>query len=192
MESRLEIGGLQGDEAQSARDEIHASWERLQRERDDDGGHLPTPRTIERQIVAVQEGITEAWEDLAHPLTEGQHILVDSEKMRISLSLYEALKNAFFHGSFYDPEERVAVRCRIEEEETEEHRRLTLDVIIRDRGWGFRPEKVPEPSMNAVTGRGNMIMEEFMNVRRNTKGNLLHLRKIIELKKEVLQEVSAQ
>ncbi len=133
----------------------------------------------------------------------------ESELVRVSIALAEALRNALDHGNLEldsalrdsdDPdayhrlgdfratqppysERRVTVTTTLTAEEA--------TFVIRDEGPGFDPSQLPDPTDPEVhlraSGRGIMIMRTFMDeVRYNAKGNEITL-----IKRRSLQGASS-
>ncbi len=74
-------------------------------------------------------------------------------------ALREAVANAVRHGSNGDPERRVEIGFRLE------GRQLT--VMVEDRGEGFDPGSIPDPTepenLLRSSGRGIFYMRRFMD-----------------------------
>jgi serine/threonine-protein kinase RsbW len=77
----------------------------------------------------------------------------------IELAVHEAVINAITHGNRNAPDKQVDVRYIIEAD--------ALTIYVRDRGKGFDPDKLPDPtnSDNLLnpTGRGIFYMRTFMD-----------------------------
>jgi serine/threonine-protein kinase RsbW len=77
----------------------------------------------------------------------------------IKLSLEEALTNAIKHGNEFDPDKSVTVEYHVSDKE--------VRVRICDQGTGFRPARVPDPTLDENLekphGRGIMLMRAYMN-----------------------------
>lgn len=77
----------------------------------------------------------------------------------IAMALREALANAIKHGNKLNPEKRVFVHFRWEEE-----RRMWI--TVEDEGEGFDPEELPDPrspeNLLKDRGRGVFYMRHFM------------------------------
>lgn len=92
----------------------------------------------------------------------------------IRLSVDEAVTNAIKHGNNQSPDKSVRIHFRLNKHH--------LRVEIEDEGAGFRPEDVPDPTaeenLERTSGRGLMLMREFMTrIEYNSKGNLVVLEK---------------
>ncbi len=91
------------------------------------------------------------------------------------LSLEEGIINAIKHGNRNDPQKSVHIEWYISDEK--------VRVEIEDEGAGFRPEDVPDPTLEEnlerPSGRGIMLMKAFLTlVEYNDRGNRLVLEKI--------------
>lgn len=91
----------------------------------------------------------------------------------VRLALHEAITNAFVHGHEGLPASTpITIRWSIGGD--------LASFTIEDQGQGFRPENVPDPTLDenleAPSGRGLMLMRAYMtSVRYNDKGNRLEL-----------------
>ena len=97
------------------------------------------------------------------------------EEFGIRLSIDEAVTNAIKHGNKLSPDKTI----RIDFQRTE----AGVRIEIEDQGSGFRPEDVPDctkdENLESPTGRGLMLMREFMTrIEFNPKGNLVVLEKL--------------
>jgi serine/threonine-protein kinase RsbW len=86
----------------------------------------------------------------------------------VHLSVEEALVNAIKHGNRGDPDKEVQVKIGVSADR--------IRVEITDQGPGFRPEDVPDPTLEenleTPSGRGLMLMRTFMSkVQHNARGN---------------------
>jgi serine/threonine-protein kinase RsbW len=81
------------------------------------------------------------------------------KEQEIALALTEALANAVKHGSRNDPS--LEVRCWVQTTPS------TMVIIVRDRGPGFDPSRVPNPledaRLSADHGRGLHMIRELMD-----------------------------
>ncbi len=90
----------------------------------------------------------------------------------IRLALEEAIYNAFRHGHKELPHEPVRVAWRITDQR--------IDLAIEDKGPGFEPEAVPDPTseerLELPHGRGLMLMRAYMtSIEYNDKGNRVEM-----------------
>lgn len=119
------------------------------------------------------------------------------DRLRVGIAVEEALLNALYHGNLevsselkeQDPnlfEEMARQRCR---EEPYCNRRIFIDAtisreqarfVIRDEGFGFNPETLPDPTdpanLEKPSGRGILLMRSFMDdIHFNEQGNQVTL-----------------
>ncbi len=97
------------------------------------------------------------------------------DEFGIRLSVDEAVTNAIKHGNKLSPEKTV----RIDFQRTPDGVRIEIE----DQGAGFRPEEVPDctkdENLEIPTGRGLMLMREFMTrIEFSPKGNRVLLEKL--------------
>lgn len=91
----------------------------------------------------------------------------------VRLAMEEAISNAFRHGHKDLPPQTPIT---VEYEVTDDH----IRIAVQDRGPGFRPETIKDPTLEEnieePSGRGLMLMRAFMAmVRYNEKGNRVEL-----------------
>jgi CheY-like chemotaxis protein len=119
----------------------------------------------------------------------------DNGRIRVAVSLREALINAIHHGNLEirpegRDEDEVAYRQRIEERRRQvpyrdrrvhvfvKETRAEATYVIRDEGPGFAPAQLPDPKKANLEemGRGLMLIRTFMDeVRLNEAGNEITL-----------------
>jgi serine/threonine-protein kinase RsbW len=93
----------------------------------------------------------------------------EASAFAVRLALEEAVYNAFRHGHKHLPQdERVRLSWCVSPEE--------IRITVEDRGPGFRPEHLPDPTsserIELPHGRGVMLMKAYMSrVEYNDKGN---------------------
>lgn len=97
----------------------------------------------------------------------------DASQFAVRLALEEALVNAFRHGHKNLPADTPA---RFEFAVTPTH----VNMSIEDRGPGFDPSKVKDPTLDEnlelPTGRGLLLMRAYMaRIEYNAKGNKLSM-----------------
>lgn len=90
----------------------------------------------------------------------------------VNLALREAVQNAIEHGNQLDPDKRVQVDYKIDEE------RVEIDVI--DQGVGFSPDNLPDKRAGSdlctPNGRGVLLIRAYMDiVAYNERGNAVHM-----------------
>ena len=95
------------------------------------------------------------------------------KESELAVPLFEALANAVIHGNRENPEKRVWITIRVEQD-----RRLSI--VIRDEGAGFDPAAVPDPTLPenvaAEHGRGILLMKTLTDeVRFEKNGTEVHL-----------------
>jgi serine/threonine-protein kinase RsbW len=96
-------------------------------------------------------------------------------EMNVALALTEALANAVKHGSKNDPSKIVSCSASLNGDGI-------LDLVVRDSGPGFDPDKVPDPrfgdGLSADHGRGIYLIRELMDeVWYEHHGTELHMKK---------------
>ena len=87
---------------------------------------------------------------------------------KILVSTLEAVNNAIIHGNKSDPTKFVGVLISFENSD--------LKIKISDEGVGFKPEKVPDPTIpeniESINGRGVFLMSHLADkLKYNRKGN---------------------
>jgi serine/threonine-protein kinase RsbW len=90
----------------------------------------------------------------------------------VRLAFEEAVVNALRHGHRDIPHEPVEVEWSVDEQE--------VSLSVRDKGPGFQPGDVPDPTaeenIEAPSGRGIMLMRHYMTrVEYNETGNLVRM-----------------
>lgn len=102
-------------------------------------------------IDAARDQFIEALENHGYPA---------ASTFAVRLAFEEALSNAFRHGHKGLPDETpVTVEYRIEPD--------TIEIILEDRGPGFVPGDVPDPTLeenlDRPSGRGIMLIRAYMS-----------------------------
>jgi serine/threonine-protein kinase RsbW len=87
---------------------------------------------------------------------------------KILVSTLEAVNNAILHGNKQDPGKKVRIEISF--------RIKDLKIKVIDEGIGFKPEKVPDPTipenLESVNGRGVFLMFHLADeIKYNKKGN---------------------
>ncbi len=89
----------------------------------------------------------------------GRHGYPDAARFAVRLALEESLVNAFRHGHKDLPQDTPA---RVEFSVTGD----VVELAIEDQGPGFKPEDVPDPTLDEnierPTGRGLLLMRAYM------------------------------
>jgi serine/threonine-protein kinase RsbW len=96
----------------------------------------------------------------------------DAACYAVRAALEEALANAIEHGNECDPAKKVRIEFEIGPRQLVEE--------VRDRGMGFDPDSVPDPTrpenVDIPSGRGIVLMRAFMTeVLFMTPGNRVRL-----------------
>lgn len=124
--------------------------------------HFTFPSTLAAAADA-QHRIMKEVESMGYP---------EDAKFAIHLALDEALTNAVRHGNGLKPELHVDVSYTLTHE--------SFTICVSDQGKGFKPEQVPDPTLDEnldrPSGRGIMLMKAYMTeVHFSTRGNTVTL-----------------
>lgn len=117
---------------------------------------------VRAEVDRAEERVLGTLERLGYP---------QASLFAVRLSLEEALSNAFHHGHRgLPPDEAVTLEYRAGRDE--------VVVTVEDRGPGFKPAGVPDPTLDEnleqPTGRGLLLMRAYMaSVEYNARGNRL-------------------
>jgi serine/threonine-protein kinase RsbW len=89
---------------------------------------------------------------------------------KILVSTLEAVNNALLHGNNLNPEKYVEVVLEFKCNE--------LKIMVTDEGAGFKPEKVPDPTIaeniELINGRGVYLMSRLADkIKYSRKGNVV-------------------
>jgi serine/threonine-protein kinase RsbW len=116
-----------------------------------------TEETVELKLPSRIEAISEAAEAVADAARRLG--FTEDELFGIDLAVREAVTNAVLHGNRQD--ETVAFEVGVHGTEG------ALVVTVRDRGAGFDPERVADPTAKEnilkASGRGILFMRTFMD-----------------------------
>jgi serine/threonine-protein kinase RsbW len=87
---------------------------------------------------------------------------------KILVSTLEAVNNAILHGNQSSPEKIVNIEIAFKSN--------VLKITVTDEGTGFRPEKVPNPTIpeniEALNGRGVFLMSRLADkIKYSKRGN---------------------
>jgi len=87
---------------------------------------------------------------------------------KVLVSTLEAVNNAILHGNKSDPKKFVYIDISWKSNE--------LIITVADEGCGFKPDKVPDPTIldniESVNGRGVFLMSHLTDkLKFNRKGN---------------------
>ena len=110
-------------------------------------------------VAAIRERLLRAIESCSFPEAAG---------FAIRLAFDEAIANAFKHGHRNIPDEPIVVTIDVDSN--------AVRISIEDRGPGFDPGDVPDPTLDEnlarPSGRGIMLMRAYMtDIRYNERGN---------------------
>ncbi len=136
---------------------------------------VPQTRLTRVRVSNMVERVREA-ENAIVALMESQGYGED-DVFAIKLAMEEALVNAIRHGNSNDATKFVTLQYFVGEDR--------IIVSIADEGPGFRPEEVPDPTLDENLekphGRGLMLMRAYMtDVRFNERGNEIWMMRLIE------------
>ncbi len=127
---------------------------------------MPTPPVEHvQEITGDRSGIESLTAGLLGEMERRKY--PEASRFAVRLALEEAASNAFKHGH-KGAREPVRVRWSVGDDE--------LTIEVEDRGQGFDPAKVADPTLDAnleiPAGRGIMLMRAYMSeVRFNERGN---------------------
>ena len=121
----------------------------------------PPPRQPgDRQRVELNDSREEI-ERVEHSLLDAveRHGYPEASRFALRLALEEAIVNAFRHGHKDLPDEPVEVAWSVDDH--------ACVITVRDRGPGFTPTTVPDPTLDEnldiPSGRGIMLMRAYMS-----------------------------
>jgi len=88
------------------------------------------------------------------------------------VSTLEAVNNAILHGNNSDPGKIVEILISFKNSE--------LSITVKDEGLGFKPEKVPDPTIpeniESINGRGVFLMSRLADkLTFNKRGNTVKM-----------------
>jgi serine/threonine-protein kinase RsbW len=131
----------------------------------------PHPDSAKVDLIHERSKIDQAVKDLLAAL--GRHGYSESSTFAVRLAVEEALANAFRHGNKGKPDDTPV---RLEWAVSPGRVR----VIVQDRGSGFDPASVPDPTLDEnlemPSGRGLMLMRAYMtSVGFNDAGNRVEM-----------------
>jgi serine/threonine-protein kinase RsbW len=92
---------------------------------------------------------------------------------KILISTLEAVNNAILHGNKSDPSKNVEIEFVFQKE--------VLRIKVTDEGEGFKPEALPDPTiqenLEALNGRGVFLMSQLADeIKFSKKGNSVIMR----------------
>jgi len=125
----------------------------------------------ERRLIKHERSQIEAAEKALVDHVE-RHGYPKAAVFAVRLAFEEAVVNALRHGHQDLPDEPVEVSWRVDPQRVE--------MSVRDKGPGFAPDAVPDPTavenLEAPSGRGIMLMRHYMTrVEYAERGNLVRL-----------------
>lgn len=130
-------------------------------------GETPQPRLqADVSLANEPDAIRRAQEEVL--AATQHHAYPEAACFAVRLALEEAVFNAFRHGHRDLPDEPVQLSWSVTHDD--------ITITIEDRGPGFVPEDVPDPTdldrLEIPHGRGLMLMRAYMtSVEFNSKGN---------------------
>ncbi len=117
----------------------------------------PSLRHLTFQIPASLAGL-EAMEESADAMAR-EAGFDDDDTCHLTMVLREAAINGVIHGNRRDPDKLVTVTLDL----TVNH----LVMVVRDRGQGMDPDKLPDPfaqeNLLKTSGRGVLLMRSLMD-----------------------------
>lgn len=129
----------------------------------------PHPQPAERHRVEVRDSRDDIERVEKIILDEvGKRGYPETSRFALRLALEEALINAFRHGHRDLPKTPVEVEWSVDD--------LAVRITVIDRGPGFKPDAVPDPTLDenldVPSGRGIMLMRAYMSsIEYNDAGN---------------------
>jgi len=97
----------------------------------------------------------------------------EASRFAVRLALEEAIVNAFRHGHKDLPQnETVGVEFEVDQD--------TVRLVVTDKGPGFAPDDVPDPTavenLTKTSGRGLLLMRAYMTeITHNQAGNQIRM-----------------
>ena len=123
---------------------------------------LERPRLVtEETTELVLPSRIEAIEDAAAAVAEfvSRSGVKPEVVFGVDMAVREAITNAVLHGNRQDESKVVEIRCT--------NSATHLEITVRDRGEGFNPDSVPDPTdpqnLMKSSGRGILFMRTFMD-----------------------------
>jgi serine/threonine-protein kinase RsbW len=116
-----------------------------------------TEETTELELPSRIEAVAQAADAAAG--VAGRLGLDDEAAFGVDMAVREAVTNAVLHGNHLDKAKTVLITLKSSP--------AALVVTVRDRGEGFDPESVPDPTaaqnLLKANGRGILFMRSFMD-----------------------------
>jgi serine/threonine-protein kinase RsbW len=130
---------------------------------------------------AAPDGNVEVANDRAAITALGELVLAAAERagyseasrFAVRLALEEAVVNAFRHGhKNLSPNETVEVEFEVDKQ--------SIRLVVTDKGPGFKPNDVPDPTaeenLTKTSGRGLLLMRAYMtDISHNKAGNQIRM-----------------
>ena len=117
------------------------------------------PKSASVELVSQRAEIDRLVQEVLEAAAERGY--PEASKFALRLALEEAVSNAFHHGNRgLDPATPIRVSYEVGSEQVE--------VVVRDRGPGFDPGGVPDPTLEGnieiPSGRGLLLMRAYMTL----------------------------
>ncbi len=136
----------------------------------------------EQSQPAQPSGREELSNDRAAITAVGERVIAAAERagyseasrFAVRLAIEEAIVNAFKHGhKTLNKSETITVEYEVSPE--------VISIVVTDKGPGFAPEAVPDPTaeenLMKTSGRGLLLMRAYMTeVSHNEAGNQIRMR----------------
>jgi serine/threonine-protein kinase RsbW len=136
----------------------------------------------EQSQPAQPSGREELSNDRAAITAVGERVIAAAERagyseasrFAVRLAIEEAIVNAFKHGhKTLSKSETITVEYEVSPE--------VISIVVTDKGPGFAPEAVPDPTaeenLMKTSGRGLLLMRAYMTeVSHNEAGNQIRMR----------------
>jgi serine/threonine-protein kinase RsbW len=134
-----------------------------------------TEQTTELILPSRIEAVAEAAAAAAKALSRAG--FGEETAFGVDMAVREAVTNAVLHGNRLDETKSVEIAFNVSAD--------ALEVTVRDRGEGFDPESVPDPTdaqnVMKTSGRGIFFMRTFMDEvtwsRHPEGGTVVHMTK---------------
>ena len=116
-----------------------------------------TEETTELVLPSRVEAVADAAAAAAQVVSRAE--IGDEAAFGIDMAVREAVTNAVLHGNQQDEAKTVEVTFTTSPE--------AIEITVRDRGEGFNPDNVPDPTdaqnLLKTSGRGIFFMRSFMD-----------------------------
>jgi serine/threonine-protein kinase RsbW len=116
-----------------------------------------TEETTELVLPSRVEAVADAAAAAAQIMSRAE--IGDEAAFGIDMAVREAVTNAVLHGNQQDEAKTVEVAFTISPE--------AIEITVRDRGEGFNPDNVPDPTdaqnLLKTSGRGVFFIRTFMD-----------------------------